>query len=176
MTKVIFLDRDGTINVESEKGYVDKISEWQFTPQAPEALTTLQAAGYALVVITNQSGIARRLYTEEDMNHLHEHMEEQLAKEGVKLAAVAFCPHDRNSICDCRKPNIGMAQQIEQKIGAIDYANSWTIGDKVADIGFGKNAGTKTALIRSKFWSESDVSETPDMIVDSLYDFARRII
>jgi D-glycero-D-manno-heptose 1,7-bisphosphate phosphatase len=171
MTKVIFLDRDGTINVDH--GFVYKIEDWEFTDRAPEALQLLQAAGYQLAIVTNQSGIARGLYTEEDMRHVHEHMREQLAKEGVTIAAIALCPHNRDSTCDCRKPKAGMAKQIEETIGTIDYQNSWTIGDKEADMGFGKNAGTKTALIKSKYWNEGELSEQPDLIVDSLYEFAQ---
>lgn len=174
-TKVVFLDRDGTINVDD--GYVYKIADWQFTPQAPEALKSLQDAGYALAVITNQSGIARGLYTQENMQELHRYMTSQLAERGVTIDAIAVCPHDRDqNDCECRKPRIGMARQIEQVIGDIDYPNSWTVGDKEADVGFGKNAGTKTALIRSKYWKEGQVTEQPDMIVNSLYEFAQNII
>jgi D-glycero-D-manno-heptose 1,7-bisphosphate phosphatase len=174
MTKVIFLDRDGTINVDY--AFVSEIKNWEFIEKAPAALKMLQEAGYSLTIITSQSGIAYGLYTESDMNTLHEYMKEQLKQHGVTIAAIAFCPHRREqNDCECRKPKIGMAKQIEQKIGAIDYANSWTIGDKVADIGFGKNAGTKTALIRSKFWNEGELAETPDIIVDSLYDFSVQI-
>jgi D-glycero-D-manno-heptose 1,7-bisphosphate phosphatase len=177
MTKVVFLDRDGTINVDSDNGYVYKISDWQFTPKAPEALKSLQEAGYVLALITSQSGIAHGLYTEADMHKLHDYMNEELKKYDVSIDAIGFCPHARNQTdCDCRKPKIGMAKQIEQKLGPINYVQSWTIGDKVADLGFGKKAGTQTALIRSDYWQESELIDQPDMIVDSLYDFAQQII
>ena len=136
----------------------------------------LQDAGYHLAIITNQSGIARGLYTEADMKRLHEYMKEQLAEQGVHIAAVAFCPHDRDSTCDCRKPNIGMAKQIEDKIGAIDYAASWTIGDKPADLGFGKNAGTRTALLTSRFWNAEDLPVAPTLIAEGLYEAAQKIV
>ncbi len=110
------------------------------------------------------------------MHDLHVFMESELLKEGVHLAAIAFCPHERSQgDCDCRKPKIGMAKQIEAKIGEIDYANSWTIGDKTADFGFGKTAGTKTALIRSQYWEEDEIKEQPTLIVDSLFDAAQKI-
>jgi len=174
MIKVIFLDRDGTINVDN--GYVHRPSDWKFVAQAPEGLKLLQEAGYTLAVITNQSGIGHGMYTESDMQALHEYMEQELGKHGVKLAAIAFCPHARDQHeCDCRKPQIGMAKQIEQKLGPIAYAESWTVGDKLADFGFGKNAGTKTALIRSRYWQEEELTDRPNVIVDSLYEFAQGI-
>lgn len=173
--KVIFLDRDGTINVDH--GYVYTKEAWEFTAQAPEALKMLQEAGYILTIITNQSGIAHGLYEEKDMKQLHEYVVQQLQEHGVTIGAIAFCPHGRDQAeCDCRKPKSGMTRQIEQQIGAIDYANSWTVGDKEADLGFGKNAGTKTALIRSTYWLEKNLTDQPDMIVDSLYEFAQRIV
>lgn len=172
--KVVFLDRDGTINVDS--GFVDTVENWQWTPGALVALNTLQQAGFTLAVITNQSGIGHGLYTVEDMQHLHAFMEAELKKSGVTLAMIAYCPHRRDGTCDCRKPKIGMAKQIEARIGPIDYTSSWTIGDKLVDFGFGKTTGTKTALVRSNYWKEEDFTEQrPDLVVDSLADFAQKI-
>jgi D-glycero-D-manno-heptose 1,7-bisphosphate phosphatase len=174
MTKVVFLDRDGTINVDH--GYVHTVQGWEFCKGAPEGLKLLQDAGYTLAIVTNQSGIAHGLYTEGSMLALHEYMKEELAKAGVTISAVGFCPHGRDQKdCDCRKPKSGMAKQIEKVIGPIEYAASWTIGDKEADWGFGKAAGTKTALIRSQYWQEAKLKEKPDLIVDSLFDFAEHI-
>lgn len=173
--KVIFLDRDGTLNVDH--GYVHQIDQWQWTDGAIEALKKLKEAGYALAIITNQSGIAQGMYTEDDMLDLHDHMNDELRLQGVVLDAIAYCPHSRSQTdCDCRKPNIGMAHEIEGVIGKIDYANSWTIGDKEADLLFGKNAGTKTAIIRSKYWEESKLSQQPDMVVGSLKEMVEKII
>lgn len=166
MNKVVFLDRDGTINVD--KGYVFRREDWQFTPDAPAALKRLADAGFVLAVITNQSGIARGYYTAADMRALHEYMAEELEKSGVHIAAIAFCPHDRDSTCDCRKPNPGMVKHIEEQVGAIDYAASWTVGDKTADLMFGKNIGTHTALLRSQYWNKEDLTVEPDVIVDTL--------
>jgi D-glycero-D-manno-heptose 1,7-bisphosphate phosphatase len=167
--KVVFLDRDGTLNVDH--GYVNEREQWEWVPGSIDACKKLQDAGYALAIVTNQSGIAHGMYTEEDMHQLHEFMEKELEEHGVHLDAIAFCPHGRNQDeCDCRKPKIGMAKQIEAKIGEIDYANSWIIGDKEADLLFGKNAGTKTALIRSRYWEEGKLSIKPDSIVNSLQE------
>lgn len=175
MKKVIFLDRDGTINVDS--GYVHTIEDWVWAPGAIEGLQLLQGGGFTLTVVTNQSAIAAGKYTEGDMHALHRFMVDELKKQGIEVAAVAFCPHGRDQDdCGCRKPKIGMAKQIEAQIGAIDYANSWTIGDKELDVLFGKNTGTKTALLRSRYWEEGKLSQQPDVIVDSLLDAANKIV
>ncbi len=172
--RVVFLDRDGTINVDRE--YVYLVERWEWTSGAKKALQQLQSAGYVLTVITNQTSIGHGFYTLEDMHRLNEYMRSELEKVGVRLAAIAFCPHRKDAECDCRKPKIGMARQIEAKIGPIDYAASWTIGDKDKDVGFGKAVGTKTALIRSEYWTEADLADIkPDLIVDSLADFAQKI-
>lgn len=171
---VIFLDRDGTLNVDH--GYVNEAKDWEWVPGAIEACKKMQDAGYSLAIVTNQSGIAQGLYTEENMHALHDFMTEELEKHGVFLDAIAYCPHSRSvSECDCRKPAIGMAKQIEAIIGEIDYANSWMIGDKEADLLFGKNAGTKTAIIRSTYWKEGELTMEPDMIVGSLKEAAEII-
>ncbi|HSX24984.1 MAG TPA: D-glycero-beta-D-manno-heptose 1,7-bisphosphate 7-phosphatase [Candidatus Andersenbacteria bacterium] len=173
--KIIFLDRDGTLNVDH--GYVNEADQWEWIEGAIDACKKLQDAGYALGIVTNQSGIAQGLYTEEAMHELHRYMLEEFEKHGVHIDAVAYCPHGRNQTdCDCRKPNIGMAKQIEEKIGEIDYVNSWIIGDKEADLLFGKNAGTHTALIRSRYWAEAKLSAKPDLIVDSLKEVADKIV
>ncbi len=172
--KVIFLDRDGTLNVDH--GYVYQIQKWEWIQGAIEGMKLLQDAGYKLAIITNQSGIAQGFYTEEDMQVLHTWMEKQLADHGVTLSAIAYCPHGRDSTCDCRKPNAGMAKQVEATIGSIDYGNSWTIGDKEADVGFGKNAGTKTMVIKSRYWEADNLQYQPDMIVDSLLEAAHTIL
>lgn len=173
MKNVVFLDRDGPINVDD--GFVGFIDKWNLSPGALEGMKILADAGYLLTVITNQSGIAQGFYTETDMTALHDHMRQQAKQAGVTIAAVAFCPHGRESLCDCRKPKTGMAKQIEAAIGPIDYAQSWTIGDKEADIGFGQRTGTKTALMRSKYWNEQSLKTKPDLVVDSLLDAAQRI-
>ena len=173
--KVIFLDRDGTLNVDH--GYVNEADQWQWCDGAIDACKLLQNAGYTLAIVTNQSGIAQGKYTVEQMHKLHEYMLAEFEAHGVHIAMVAYCPHDRGqSDCDCRKPKIGMAKQIEAKIGEIDYANSWIVGDKEADLLFGKNAGTHTAIIRSQYWEEGKLSAEPDLIVDSLKQAADLIV
>ncbi len=114
--KAAFIDRDGVLN--EERAFVHRIEDFVFLPGAVEALRLLEAAGYLLVVVTNQSGIARGLYSESDYLALTEHMRAQLAGAGVSLAAVEYCPHLPDAPveryrrdCDCRKPKPGMLRR-----------------------------------------------------------------
>ncbi len=171
---VIFLDRDGTINVDH--GYVDEAKNWEWIEGVFAGLKCLEQAGYKLAIVTNQSGIAHGLYSEQDLFALHTMMNQELKKRGIKLSAIAFCPHLRdNHECNCRKPRPGMAKKVEAEIGAINYGQSWMIGDREKDVLFGHNIGTKTALIKSRYWQESSLNVTPDLIVDSLDSFAQKI-
>ena len=171
--KVIFADRDGTINVDH--GYVSEIARWEFLDRAPEALHTLKDNGFLIAVASNQAGISDGKFTEEDVHRLHAHMTGELKKSGVILDAIAFCPHGRTG-CNCRKPKPGLAKIIENAIGPVDYAASWVVGDKVSDIEFGKNIGTRTALIRSRYWQPGALTTHPDIIVDSLWEFAQILL
>jgi D-glycero-D-manno-heptose 1,7-bisphosphate phosphatase len=172
--KVIFLDRDGTINVD--QGYIYRASDWEFADRAPAGLKKLQEAGYRLAVVTNQSGIGRNYYSIEDMEALHAHMKRELAKHGVTLDAIAFCAHAPEEKCACRKPETGMTRQVEEQLGEIDYARSWIVGDKEADLKFGTSLGMRAALIRSRYWQEDELSEKPAVIVDSLLEAAKEIV
>ncbi|MBI4022491.1 MAG: HAD family hydrolase [Candidatus Andersenbacteria bacterium] len=174
--RVIFLDRDGTINRADKGEFVFRVKDWQWLPGAEDALKRLQAAGYSLAVVTNQSGIGHGLYSEADMQAVNEHMAAQLAASGVSLAAVVSCPHRRDAGCGCRKPATGLARQIEGAMGPINYAASWAVGDKPSDVGFGRALGARTALLRSRHWREEQLAERPDAIVDSLREAADIIV
>ena len=171
--RVVFVDRDGTINIDH--GYVHRIEDWEFVDQSPEALSILMRKNFKLAVVSNQAGIADGRYDSDAVNTLHNHLEQLLEDSGVSIDAIAYCPHDRDGNCNCRKPKPGLAQNVEEQIGPIDYANSWVIGDKESDVGFGKNIGTRTALIRSDYWDESDLKIKPDIIVESLFEFATHV-
>lgn len=174
MKKVVFLDRDGTINIDT--GYVHLVSEWQFADKAQEALKMLQDSGFTLAIATGQSGIGRGMYDESAMQLLHTHMNAVLSQSSVHIEAIAFCPHAPQDNCECRKPRPGMAKAIEQQIGSIDYVHSWMIGDKLTDVGFGKAIGAKTALIKSRYWKEGESNNSPDIIITSLYEAAIQIL
>jgi D-glycero-D-manno-heptose 1,7-bisphosphate phosphatase len=172
--RVAFLDRDGTLN--ADHGYVHRVADWEFLEGAVEAVAALRAQGFAIAVVTNQSGVALGYFTREDVRALHEHVQRELARLGAGIDALAFCPHAATDQCDCRKPRTGMGRSVERQLGEpIDYPASWTIGDKLSDIEFGAALGTRTALLRSRYWSPGDLTRAPDLLADSLLEAARRI-
>lgn len=130
MNKAIFLDRDGTINVD--KNYLYKIDDWEFIDGVVEGLQILQNLGYKLIVISNQSGIARGYYTEKDANKVFEYMTNELKKNGVIIEKSYYCPHIGDK-CNCRKPKLGLFYQAQKEFD-IDFSKSFAIGDKLRDV------------------------------------------
>ena len=172
--KVVFVDRDGTINVDHV--YVSRPEDWEFVHGAPEAIKLLRDAGYSIALVTNQSGIGRGLIERSDFWALHGHVQQLLAQCGTCIDAVAVCPHMPSACCSCRKPLTGMATQIEAALGEpIDYPESWMIGDKITDVQFGQALGTSTALIRSRYWNPTGLDVSPVLLADSLDEAARAI-
>ena len=174
-SRVIFLDRDGTLNVD--RGFVHRVEDWEFTYRAPEALRDLRAAGYTIALVSNQSGIGRGYFTREDVDRLHAHVQRCLADHSVRLDALAICPHVPEAACACRKPGTGLARQIEGQLpDPVDYRASWVIGDKVSDVQFGKALGTRTALLSSPYWCQDELEDQPDVVAESLYAATQAII
>ena len=172
---VVFLDRDGTINVDH--GFVWRIEDWQYTAGAVPAIARLRRAGLAIAVVTNQSGIARGRYGVADVEALHAWAASHMAKHGAAVDVFAYCPHGTDEVCDCRKPLPGMAKQVEAALGEpIDYARSWMIGDKVSDLGFGAALSLRTVLLRSRYWQPPDLPCRPDHICDTLGEAADHIL
>ena len=149
--KAAFLDRDGVINVDT--GYVGRWEDFQFAPGAIAMLQRLAGEGYLLIVITNQSGIARGLYSEDDYQQLTRRYRDELARQGVDLAAVYHCPHHPEGIvaefaraCDCRKPAPGMILRAIREHD-LDPASSMLIGDSERDLEAGRAAGVGRLLL-----------------------------
>lgn len=144
MRPAVFLDRDGTIIVD--KGYMKEPADIEFFPGVPEAIAALNRAGYLVICVSNQSGIARGMMTSAEVVRFNDEMVRQLAAQGARIDACYFCPHHPDDTCECRKPAIGMFRQAIKEF-AIDVERSWMIGDKESDIEFGKNAGLKTRKV-----------------------------
>ncbi|QLI05998.1 D,D-heptose 1,7-bisphosphate phosphatase [Candidatus Campylobacter infans] len=140
MIKAVFLDRDGVIN--ADKNYVYKIADFEFMPDVFDVLKGFSNLGYALFIITNQSGIGRGYYTQDDFLRLNEWMLENFKKREIYIKKVYFCPHAPQSNCACRKPKPGMILQAKAEFD-VDLNASILIGDKDSDIQAGKNAGIK---------------------------------
>lgn len=177
----VFIDRDGTINVEKE--YLHQPEDFEFIPGVPEALRLLATAGYLIVVVTNQSGVARGFYSEEDVRRLHDHMDALLEREGAMVNAYYYCPHHPDSgfdkyrrDCDCRKPHPGMLLQAAEEL-KIDLAASWMIGDKRADVEAGKAAGCRSVLVLTGYGLAERRTVSPDVpVFDTLLATAREIV
>lgn len=170
--KVVFLDRDGTINVDH--GYVHRREDWEFTEHAVDALRWLRQAGFALAVVSNQSGIATGRYTRADVDALQRFVTKLLDDAGVRIDAWAFCPHAAAEDCPCRKPRTGMVRDIERHLDEpIDFARSWTIGDKPSDVLFGAASNMRTVLLTSRYWSPADEACTPTYRAANLFDACR---
>lgn len=164
--RAIFLDRDGVINRKLPPNrYVGNVGDFHFLPGAIDALAILSELGFALIVVTNQRGIARRLMTEEDLHRVHDMMRTEIAKRSVILDGIYWCPHEEFENCACRKPEPGMIFRGARDLG-IDLTSSYMVGDSPADIEAGRRAGTRTVLIGD------DESLGADMIFPSLIDFA----
>jgi D-glycero-D-manno-heptose 1,7-bisphosphate phosphatase len=161
MKRAVFLDRDGTIN--QEKGYLFRIEDFEFIPGAPEAIRLLNQAGFLVVVVTNQSGVARGYYGEEDVIVLHRHIDEKLAKCGSRVDAWFYCPHHPDGkgayavTCSCRKPLPGMLLDSARMLD-IDLKKSVMIGDKRADLEAAIAAGCRPILVRSGYGAEEELA------------------
>lgn len=151
--KAIFLDRDGTLNVDVN--YLYKIEDFAWVPEAREALAYLVQQGFTLFVITNQSGIARGYYTIAQMEQLHKHMNQELAQVGAHIEKFYYCPHHQKEgvlpeyvkDCDCRKPKPGMLLQAMAEYD-IDKAASLMIGDSKRDVEAAEAAGIRGVLYK----------------------------
>ncbi|MDR0762008.1 MAG: D-glycero-beta-D-manno-heptose 1,7-bisphosphate 7-phosphatase [Campylobacteraceae bacterium] len=136
--RAVFLDRDGVINIDKE--YVYKKEDFVFMPDVFDTLRYLQSKGYLLFIVTNQSGIARGYYTENDFLSLSKYMLEEFSSNGVTITKLYYCPHAPEANCECRKPNPKMLFDAQKEFD-IDMSASWLIGDKTSDIEAGLRAG-----------------------------------
>lgn len=186
MERVVFLDRDGTLN--EEVNYLHKKEDMKLLPGVPQALRTLREHGYRIVVVTNQAGVARGYYSEETVHELHAYMNEILKPQGAEIDAFFYCPHHPEhgigaykTVCHCRKPETGMLEQAEE-LFVVDKAHSWLIGDKLIDVQAGVNYGVKTILVGTGYGSSEreqaeQKGEIPyDVYAETLMDAAGAIL
>ena len=166
-TPAVFLDRDGTVNIE--KYYLHKIADFEFVPGAEEAILRLNKAGYKVIVVTNQSGVARGYYGLEDVDNLHGYLQERLHDIGATIDAFYTCPHHPTAdskefgvVCDCRKGKPGMLLSAARDLD-LDLSASFLIGDKRSDIEAGFAAGCTPYLVLTGFGAEVD-AQVPDTV------------
>lgn len=161
----VFVDRDGVINEDT--GYIARPEQFVLRPGVPEALAEIQRLGYLLVVITNQSGIGRGYYSEDDYRAVTERMLALVASGGVALAGVYHCPHTKDDSCTCRKPLPGLIQQAAREL-LLDLEGSWLVGDKSSDIEAGHRAGIRRTLRIASPYADDPAHAKPLFVGDSL--------
>jgi D-glycero-D-manno-heptose 1,7-bisphosphate phosphatase len=143
--KLIVLDRDGVINLDSDE-FIKSPEEWIPIPGSLEAIARLNQAGYRTVVATNQSGIGRGLFDIGTLNAIHNKMHRALAQQGGRIDAVFFCPHSADAQCDCRKPKAGMLEEIGRRFG-VDMAGVPALGDSLRDLEAAAAVGAQPMLV-----------------------------
>ena len=158
--KAVFLDRDGVINDDTGHYYIYKPEDFRLNDGVIEGLKLLTNAGYKLIIVSNQGGVAKGIYTENDIRKVHEKLRDELIKHSLKLEAIYYCPHHESvSECDCRKPKPGMILNAIKEFN-INPQESYLIGDSGRDITAGKNAGLKKCYLIEKNSSIIPVCKT----------------
>ena len=171
--KTIFLDRDGVINKDVH--YLNKIENFEFIEGVFDACCHFQALGYKIIVITNQSGIARGYYTKRDFHHLNNWMIDQFKEKGIRILETFYCPHLPESSCECRKPKPGMLISAKEKYN-INMSKSWLIGDKESDIHAANNSGIINTVLVKSGHKISEQSSKAKFIINSIIDSKLLII
>ncbi|MFQ5329675.1 MAG: D-glycero-beta-D-manno-heptose 1,7-bisphosphate 7-phosphatase [Thermodesulfobacteriota bacterium] len=175
MKRAVFLDRDGTINVERE--YLSSPDGLVLIDGAAEAVRMINEAGLLAVVITNQSGIGRGYFTEEAVDAIHRRLSEIVGKGGGHIDAFYHCPHHPDEGCRCRKPATGLIERAAEELG-IDPANSYVVGDKAIDVELARKCSAKGVLVLTGYGTEQQgwIEPPPDFIAQDLLAAAEWIV
>ena len=174
--RAVFIDRDGTINVNY--GYISDPDDFKMYPGVAKGIKLLNEKGFKIIVITNQSGIARGYFSKGVLENIHEKMKKELSKEDAGVDAIYYCSHHPDEKCNCRKPNPGLLEKAIKDFD-IDVKNSFIIGDRMLDVEAGHKIGCKTVLVPEdkelvkKEREESNVK--PDFICNDFYTGAKWI-
>jgi len=167
----VFLDRDGTIC--EEVGYLNHVSRFRLFPLVAGALRRLNESGCQVIVVSNQSGVARGYFPESLVNQVNQVMVQQLSGAGAKLDAIYYCPHATSENCSCRKPKTGMLQRAARE-HCIDLQRSFVVGDRYTDIELARNAKARGILVRTGYgegelaWHAAKWPAPPDFVAGDL--------
>lgn len=177
--KVIFLDRDGVINKDPGVGdYVKSWKEFEFMPEAIDAIKLLNERGYEIFVISNQAGVAKGLYSQEALDDITANMLKEIKSRGGKIRSVFYCIHASDAGCDCRKPNTGLIKNAVKGLD-VDFKKAYFIGDSRLDVGAGRNMGCKTILLLTGKEDPCDVKNwkhKPDFIKNNLMEAVKWVL
>jgi len=180
LRNVVYLDRDGTINHDSPD-YIKSRSEFKFIPGSIEAIRLLTLSGFTSIIITNQSALARKFISPDELDHIHALMKNAIISGGGKITDIFFCPHMPDDGCECRKPAPGLLLQAQRKYN-IDLSKSIMVGDSAKDIECARNAGCgKAVLVKSGKDDDAEhILKTKQIVVDhsakNLYEAAKWIL
>ncbi len=175
-TKVIFLDRDGVIN--RDPGFGDFIKSWQefeFLPGSLKALKKLNQAGFSVIVLSNQSGVAKGLYAKEDVEDITKNMLQEVEKAGGKIYSVHYCFHQDEDNCDCRKPKTGLFVQATKGV-KLDFAETFFVGDNRRDVLAAQAIGAKSIFVQSGNTKLQELDVQPDFVAGDLLEAVEKII
>jgi D-glycero-D-manno-heptose 1,7-bisphosphate phosphatase len=168
-SRAVFLDRDGTIN-EHREGYVTSWAQFRFLPNSLEALGKLDKTDYRIIIITNQSAVARGLMSQEDLESIHQRMLAQVEEAGGRIDAIFVCAHHPSDGCGCRKPKTGLVMLAKEAYD-LDLGGSWFVGDNTKDIETGRNAGCKTILLKTGYGGKDGLHKgEPDRRAEDLLE------
>jgi D-glycero-D-manno-heptose 1,7-bisphosphate phosphatase len=179
LRKAVFLDRDGTIC--EEMGYVNHIDRLRIFPFAADAIRQLNQADIPVIVVTNQSGVARNIFPESLVQQVHKKMVSELAAGGAWIDGIYFCPHKTEDACECRKPNPGLLERAAREHG-LDLKTSWVVGDRYADLEMAHVAGGRGILVMTGYGRgeyelfHSQWPRQPDALAENLTEAVRRIL
>jgi len=168
LQKVVFLDRDGVINVKAaEHSYITTWQDFEFMPGIFDALKYLNDTGYKLIVLTNQQGLGKQIFSEQSLLQIHENMSNELKKNGVTVDRIFYCPHTEADNCNCRKPKPGMFYKAMNEADYnIDFEKSYVLGDSLGDLPAGRALGCKTIYFGNQARISGPVQ--PDYIIQDL--------
>lgn len=174
-SKAVFLDRDGTIAYDVH--YCSHVEDFKLLPTVPEAIKLLNENNFKVIIVTNQSGIARGYFNKKTLAQIHQRMETELAQCRALVDAIYYCPHHPEKGCECRKPKTGLILQASKELG-LSLDRSFLVGDMQTDIKAGKAAGCQTVLVTTgphptKVEAQS---ESPNYIAGNLLKAARWIV
>jgi D-glycero-D-manno-heptose 1,7-bisphosphate phosphatase len=167
----VFLDRDGTVS--EEVGYLNHLSRFRLLPGAADAIRRLNEAALPVIVVTNQSGVARGYFPEQLVRDVHERMKAELLEAGARLDGMYYCPHVSSDECACRKPKTGMLEQAARELG-LDLKESFVVGDRQSDVELAHCAGARSVLVRTGFgegelaWHAKHWARQPEFVAADL--------
>ncbi len=176
---VVFLDRDGTIN--EEVGYLNHPSRFRLLPRVAEGLKLLKEAGFATVLVTNQSGIARGFFPASLVEEVHRRLQEELSRFGAELDAIYYCPHHPSEGCRCRKPRPGMVERAMRDL-ELDLSRAYVVGDRHTDLLLAREIGARGVLVLTGYgrgelaYYLPRLGLEPDLVAEDLFEAARKII